>query len=555
MTVDLCCINARIVNVATGEIYPGAVSIHNGKIWSMEECDAHTILDLNGRFIAPGMIEGHVHLESSHVLPQELVDVFLQNGVTTVINDPHEIANAGGMDGIRFFLEHTENVPVHFFTMAPSCVPASPLETAGFTITTEDLQELQKHDRVIGLAEVMNFPAVVTGDETVVSKCRVFTNGVIDGHAPGLRGQSLDTYIRSGIYSDHEVSDIDEAKEKMRKGMYLMIREGSAARNGNLIRTITPGNDSRFMIVSDDNSPADMAHNHYLTERLRSFVRAHGIDPLRLLKGVTINPAQYFRLYKKGLLAPGYDADCVIFDSLDDFRVYCTISNGRIVYGTDLASAPSTYSRHFSAHMPLPVREFTADDFVIPAEKGRDVRMITAYDGQLVTGETQFRIFDDAEIRSDIVNDHLKIAVVERYSGKNGFFVGFVHGIGFTKGALASSYNHDAHNITVIGADDHDMARAVNYCVQQGGGIVYVIGEEVLRVPFPIFGILSDLPLKKVAESLSLITARLKSNGCILTDPLGTMSFLSLSVIPALKITDKGLVDATTMTIGDLYVR
>lgn len=554
MIVDLCCTNARIVNVATGEIYPGAVSIHNGKIWSMEECDARIVLDLNGRFIAPGLIEGHVHLESSHVLPGELVDVFLRNGVTTVVNDPHEIANAGGMDGIRFFLEHTDNLPVHFYSMAPSCVPASPLETAGYTISAENLRELRKDPRILGLAEVMNFPAVVAEDSLVREKCDVFHNGIIDGHAPGLRGAALDAYIRAGIYSDHETSDTDEAREKMRKGMYIMIREGSAAKNGNLVRILNASNDSRFMLVSDDNSPSDMAENHYLTHRLRLLVRAHGIDPLRLLKGVTINPAQYFRLHTKGLIAPGYDADCVVFDSLDDFRVYCTISDGRVVYGTDYEEPSMPTIPHFSAHMPLPVREFFAADFNVVTEQERLLRVITVKDGQLITGEMKAKTGNEAEVSADTERDIIKIAVIERYSGNSGFSVGFVNGIGLKKGALATSYNHDAHNLTVIGTDDHAMARAVNLCAAQGGGVVYVADDDIVRVPFPVFGLMSDLPLKKVAGSLSMVTDRMKAHGCKLTDPLGTISFLSLSVIPALKITDKGLIEASTMTIGDIYV-
>ncbi len=554
MTVDLCLLNGRLVNVLTGEIYRCDLSIMDGKFWGFEAMPAHKTIDLEGRFIAPGFIEGHIHLESSHVLPKELVPVFLRNGVTTVVADPHEIANAGGLEGIRYLLKKTEDLPVDFYFLAPSCVPASPLETAGYTIGLEEIELLRNEPRVIGLGEMMNYPGVISGDKTVHAKCDMFCNGIIDGHAPGVTGKDLDAYIRPGIYSDHETADQQEALEKIRKGMMLMIREGSSAKNGSLLKIINDKNDSRFMIVSDDNSPADMANNSYISSRMERLVKKNAYDPVRIIRGLTINPAQYFRFHKKGAVVPGYHADCAILNSLDRLDVFMTIHNGTIVYHERMKEEKETVE-DYDFPLSLPVREFSASDFNVQVPPGSEVRAIAVTDGQILTGEKRFTsTAQDGVVPSDTVNDFLKIAVIDRYSGACNHAVGFVHGIGLRSGALATTYNHDAHNIVVLGADDADMAAAVNLCVNNGGGIAFAASDVYSVLPFDLYGIMSSAPLTVVAEKTQAIEALLKKHGCTLSQALSTLSFLSLSVVPALKITDKGLIDVSTFSITELYV-
>ena len=550
MKADLLLKNAYLVNVFTSEIYKSDIYIKDGIIIGFSgDYDADETICLDGKFITPAFIEGHIHLESTHILPKYFVDVAIKNGIAAFVCDPHEIANVAGIDGIEFLLEETKNLPIDFFFMAPSCVPASPVESSGASLRAKELASLLKYERIIGLGEVMNYPAVIGEDKEILEKIKLFSNKIIDGHAPGLQNEELDSYIRHGIMSDHEASKKDEALEKIRKGMMLMIREGSSAKNGDLFEIINERNDNRFMFVSDDNSPADMFANNYMLKRMRMLIDEYGIDLLSFIKGVTINPATYFRLAKRGAIAPGYVADLNIFDSLDDLNLVMMIKNGKKLFKI----GDETYeNRKVEVKKTFSIREFSPSDFAIK-KKSEKVKVIQLFDGSLFTKKEETVLpFDNGYYNVDLENDIVKIALVERYSGKSNYSVGFLKGSGLKNGALASSYNHDSHNVMVIGVSDEMMAKAINRLKELNGGIVYFDGENYFELPFPIYGIISDLSLNEVSEKYCEIEELLKKNGVGLKNPLTTFSFMALSVIPEIKINDKGVVE--NLKVGDIYV-
>ncbi len=547
MKMNLLLINANIINVLNGEIYKSDIYIENGIIKGFEKKGNCRIIDLNGKYVSPGFIEGHIHLESTHVLPIHIYKEFLKNGVTTVINDPHEIANAGGLKGIEFFMKQAEDLPVDFLFMIPSCVPASKFETTIHKIGIKEMKYLKNKKQVLGLAEMMNYPGVINGDREVLRKLSLFKGEIIDGHCPFLRGQTLDKYISYGIYSDHETVMADEAIEKIKKGMYLMIRSGSSAINIDLVKVINNENDTRFMLVSDDISPVDMIEDRYIKYTLKKALEMNRqLSPVSLIKGLTVNPATYFRLHNRGIIAPGYKADLVILDDLKTFNINMTIKNGRIVYKNGRAvNIKKTHIK--TGKMTVKIKHFTASNFIRKTKK-KYFPAIVINESSLITDSKNIAIKNNL-LKADIENDILLISSIERYSGNSKYSIGLVNGFGLKGGAVASSYNHDAHNILVIGVETDDMAIAVNHLKHIGGGVVYVKSGKIVDIKMPIYGILSSMNLNQTAKAFRKLENALRNNGVHIKHPLTQMSFLSLSVIPKLKITDKGIIDSEKFKI------
>lgn len=532
--------NGNLVNVMTGEIYSSGLRLEGNIITGYEQQKGDRIIDCKGKYICPGFIESHIHLESTHILPQYSYMYFLQNGITTVVSDPHEIANAAGIKGIAFLMNNTKGLPVDYRFMIPSCVPASNLETSGYQIGIGDIKKLIEKHNVIGIAEMMNYPGVIDEDKQVTGKLKPFKGKVIDGHCPGLSGTDLDAYIRHGIYSDHEAFAVNEALEKMRKGMFVMIRRGSAADNLELIKIINKRNDRRFMLVSDDVSVVDMLSDNYLTNTLKRALQTNQkIDVISLIRGITINPAEYFRMHDRGIIATGKNADITILENVRNFRVHSVIKdgqfvyrNGRIFYKSKIKAVKSRKHMH--------IRTFKQEDFHIK-QNSREFPVIKMIPDSLITDLEYINIVDESTL-PDIKKDILLIAAIERYSGKSNYTVGLVKGLSLKKGAIASSYNHDAHNMLVVGTNRQDMAAAVNRLRDMGGGIVYVNEGKYAEVTFDIYGVMSSQKPDVLKKQVIYIENLLWKNGVNMRNPLTSLSFLSLSVIPRIKITDRGIV-------------
>ncbi|PKM81836.1 MAG: adenine deaminase [Firmicutes bacterium HGW-Firmicutes-14] len=550
-TADLALRNARVINVFSGEILETDIAIYKGHIAGFGDYDAHMEHDLEGRYAAPGFIDSHIHIESSMLLPHNFGRVVIRWGTTTVVTDPHEIANVLGIDGIRLMQASAELGPVDVRIMVPSCVPATDMETAGAQLGAAEIERLLKETGIIGLAEMMNFPGVVNRFPDVLEKIRAAWGRPIDGHAPGLVGKDLNTYVAAGISSDHECTSLEEACAKLRAGMYIMIREGSTAKNlETLLPAVNERNASRFMLVTDDANPEDLLHGH-LNLTLKKAV-ALGLDPVTALRMVTINPAQYFGFRTAGALGPGYQADVVVLDDLTEFKPYRVYKKGTVVAreGIPVKDWPlKNFPVMTSMNVTLP-----EEPFKIKARKD-NVKVIGIIPGQIVTrnlSETP-KIIDGNAV-SDIDKDLLKVAVVERHTGSGNVGLGFVHGFGLKKGALASSVAHDSHNIIVVGTDDHDMEKAVQEIINMGGGLTVVgEGRVLARLPLPVAGLMSADEVNTVLKGINELKKEARALGCILDEPFMALSFLSLPVIPDLKLTDKGLVDVGKFKFVPLF--
>ncbi len=553
--VDLLLRNARLVNVFSGEVHPADVAVHAGRVAGIGDYEAEEELDLEGSFLCPGFIDGHVHLESAMVHPAEFARAVVPHGTTSVIADPHEIANVLGLEGVRYMLQATADLPLNVYMMAPSCVPATPLETAGAELSAADIAELLQEPRVRGIAEMMNFPGVVQGVPEVLDKLRVAAGRPVDGHAPGLTGKQLCAYIGAGIGSDHECTTLSEALEKLRLGMTVMIREGSTARNLEvLLPLVMPGNASQCLFVSDDRHPADLLVHGHIDDILRRAQPQELLPPVTLVQMATLNTARYFRLWDLGGIAPGFRADLIVIDDLETFEAKMVFKDGRLV-----ARKGRLVDGILPAERVLPPSSFKvaglrAERFAIAAQ-GQRIRVIGVVPEQVITRA----LVDDARVEdglvvADVERDLLKIAVVERHQGTGNVGVGFVRGFGLKRGAIASSVAHDSHNIVAVGCSDAEMARAVEAVVDMQGGQVVVAGEEVLaELPLPIAGLMSDRPLDEVRDQVDALNAAAGSLGCVLESPLMTMAFMALVVIPELKLSDRGLVDISRFEIVPLF--
>ncbi|HID96665.1 MAG TPA: adenine deaminase [Thermodesulfobacteriaceae bacterium] len=557
--VDFLLKGGTVVNVFTGETVPADVAIASGRIVGVSSGHAYQAeltIDCSGKFICPGFIDGHIHLESTLLSPYEFARAVVPRGTAAVICDPHEIANVFGSRGIEYLLDASENLPVEVFVMAPSCVPATHLEHSGASLGADDINALYRHPRVVGLAEMMNFPGVLAKFPDVVAKLRdaVSRGMIIDGHAPMVSGTDLQAYIASGISSDHECTGADEALEKLRAGMYVYIREGSTEHNlADLIPAVTAENNRRCLLVSDDRHPADLMDRGHLDYSLRLAVR-NGLDPIAAIRMVTINPAERFRLSGRGAVGPGYIADLVILDDLTDFRVSTVFHGGRITYedGETFFLKPSAQKIQLPPSVRIPMDSL---DFRIEA-RGEKIRTIEILEGQIITGAIELPVKEkDGFAVADPERDILKMAVVERHHNTGRTGLGFVRGIGIRKGAISGSVAHDSHNIITAGTDDSDMLKAVATIVDMQGGFAVVSEGNVLAaLPLPIAGLLSPATLEEVRQGMDRLNEAAGDLGCRLRDPFMALSFLALPVIPDLKLTDMGLVDVTSFEIVPLFV-
>ncbi|MEW6081083.1 MAG: adenine deaminase [Bacillota bacterium] len=553
---DLLLVNTVMVNVFSGETERTNIAIVDGMVAGTgpQYREAREVWDLCGLYSIPGLIDAHVHIESSMVSVDQYARAVIPRGTTAIVADPHEIANVLGSAGIRYILDSSENLPLDVFVLVPSAVPATHLETAGASIGPSEVQNLLSLPRVLGLAELMNFPGVLMKDPAVLQKVLLARGAgkTVDGHAPLLSGMELNAYLGVGVATDHECTQLDEAQEKLRAGASIIIREGSAARNlEGLLPLITHGNYHRVMLGTDDRHPEDLLQDGHMDHVLRRAVSL-GLDPLRAIQLSTFNTARHYGLGRRGAIAPGYAADIAIVSDLAAFEVKKVLKNGvAVAEGGELLEAPRALPPPVSSTLRL--KDFSPERLAIP-HRGGEVRVIQALPGQIITGQSRVTpLARNGLILADPARDILKLAVVERHRGTGNVGTALVRGFGLKRGALASSYAHDSHNIIVVGCDDTGMATAVRALEEMGGGLAAVEGAEVkARLPLPIAGMLSDKGIAEVTGALRALHAVARDLGCTLPGPFGTLSFLALPVIPELKLTDKGLVDVGSFQLVGL---
>jgi len=552
---DLLLKNVRLVNVLSGEVHLTNVAIARTRIVGLGEYRAKEEIDLDGYYLCPGFIDGHVHIESSMLTIPEFAKAVVPHGTTAVVIDPHEIANVLGLDGIRYMLESSKYNPLSVYVMLPSCVPATDMETSGSRLASYDLAPLFNDPWVLGLAEVMNYPGVIFGNSEVLAKIASARDHPIDGHAPGLSGRDLSAYVAAGIGSDHECTTLEEAREKLRLGMYIMIREGSTAHNlKDLLPLVTPENSRRMMFVTDDRHPDDLMDEGHIDHLIRMAID-QGLDPIVAIQMATINPAEYFGLKELGAITPGRRADLVLFDDFKNFRILKVWRGGKLVAEDGKIIPWERPPRPITLRSSMNIN-WDGVDFRIPAEGSR-IRVIQVVPGQIITRKLVVEPkIADGYVVSDVERDILKMAVIERHMASGNMGKGFVKGFGLKKGALASSVAHDSHNIVVVGVTDEDMMKAVKEIEAMKGGLVAVADGQVLaRLPLPIAGLMSEAPIQQVRADLEKLKEATQAMGCTLKEPFMAMSFLALPVIPELKLTDKGLVDVTQFKFVSLFER
>ena len=552
---DLVLKNGKIINVFNATITSGDVGICGTRIAGIGTYRGHEERDLAGAYLCPGFIEGHIHIESSMLSPARFAEVVVPRGTTTVICDPHEIANVLGIAGIEYMLAAAEHTYMDLFAVVPSCVPATDMETSGATLSAEEIALLLDRDAIAGLGEMMNFPGTIFGDGDVLAKLRAacLRNMVIDGHAPGLRGPDLQAYCAAGISSDHECTDLDEAREKLAAGMYIFIREGSTAKNMEaLLPLVTPATCRRFVLVTDDRHADDLLAEGHLDHILRRAVSL-GLDPVTALQMVTINPAERFGLHQRGAIAPGYLADIVAVRDLTDFSVTDVFKHGRSVSGVEQETAGSASVAAPPSSMHV---DWNKVDFRLPARPGENmIRVIGCVEHQIVTTAEQARAkVENGFLVADPERDLLKIAVIERHHASGNMGIGFVRGFGLTQGALASTIAHDSHNLLVVGTDDRYMEQAARLLDKAGGGIALVVPDHEYVLPLPIGGLMSDEKPEQIAAAVAAINTAAAEAGITLHNPFMLLSFLALPVIPSLKITDKGLIDVEAFCSVSLWL-
>lgn len=555
---DVVLKNAKLVNVLSEEIYETDIAIIGDKIAGISgNYVGKTEIDLEGAYVTPSFIDGHVHLESSMLMPSEFAKLVLASGTTTVIADPHEISNVMGLQGISFMREASKNLPLDVFMMLPSCVPATDLETSGVELNSYDLALLIDAPWVLGIAEMMNFPGVINCDNSVLSKINLglTKDKRIDGHAPNLCGKSLDAYIASGVTSDHECTNPDEAVEKLRAGMYIMVREGTAAKD---LRALVPMlkkyNTRKCMFVTDDRHPEHL--KKHISDMVRIAV-SEGVDLIKSIQMASLNTAEYFGLKNLGAIAPGYLADILVFKDLKEFEPYMVFKKGQLVAREGNVLVDMNSMRIPALRGSVNIKYLEREDLKIKAPEHKNlVKVINVIPNQLITKQTIEKIpLKDGFAIPDVEQDILKIAVIERHKASGNIGLGFVKGFGLKSGAIASTVAHDSHNMIVIGTNDEDIYyAAVELVKSQGGKIIVENGKTLAHLPLPIAGLISDKTFEQVEKNLIELDIAAKQIGCSLSDPFMSMAFLSLSVIPELKITDKGLVDVNDFKITDLFV-
>lgn len=538
---DLVLKNAKYLNVFSNEFLCGDIAVANGLIAGVGKYDGKTEIDVSGKLVLPGFIDAHIHLESSMVTPAEFAKAVVAHGTTTVITDPHEITNVMGIDGVEYMIQASQNLPIDVHFMMPSCVPATEIDESGAELDCKDIDMYLDNKKVLGLAEMMNYVGVINGDKNVLSK--IVTSQAhhkkIDGHAPELSGNDLNAYIAAGVYSDHECSTFENALEKLRKGQFIMIREGTAAHNLKaLMPLLTQQYYARCMFATDDKHPSDLLYGGHIDYIVKQALK-NGADPIVALKTATHHAARYFLLNNKGAIASGYLADIVVVDNLEDFNVETVFKRGKLVFDGEVKdfSAPTVDEK---------LAEKCFDTFHLDSVTPSSFKV----DGKLgliglVGGELLTRNLGTAD-KIDVENDILKIACIERHKGTNHIGVGYVKGYSLKSGAVATSVAHDSHNIITVGCNDDDIAVAVNAIKDSKGGIAVVENGKIKALlELPIAGLMSDEPLTTVNEKLENAKSSAYELGADKSiDPFMTLSFLSLPVIPSLRITTKGVFDA-----------
>lgn len=548
---DLLFTNAKVINTFNGEIETANVAVYDSLVAGVGDYrQAKEIVDLKGSYIAPGLIDGHVHLESSMLDVGQYARAVVPHGTSAIVTDLHEIANVCGLTGIKYILDYARQLPLDTFLMAPSCVPATNMETSGAALDADDIKQLLQLKECIGLGEMMNYPGVLFGDNNVLAKIAAAEGKIVDGHAPGVSGMNLNAYIGAGIGSDHESVTLAEAAEKLRRGMYVMIREGSSEKNLEaLLSLVTDKTYPRCCFVVDDRHAEDILSDGDIDAVIRKAIRL-GLDPIRAVQLATINTATYFRLDKFGAIAPGYYANFIILDNLKDFKVKTVYHRGKKVAenGQPLFSLPSAPPNRLNR--TVKIKSFSVDDLKLKANSEQALA-IEIVPGQIITRRKSVQAsIKDGYIIPDPARDILKAVVIERHKATGNIGLGLVTGFGLKKGALASSTSHDSHNIVAVGANDEDIYVAVKELERLQGGLVVAAEGKVLgSLATPIAGLLSEEPLESVVAGLTKLHQVAKELGCVLPAPFTTLSFLALPVIPELRLTDLGLVDVVAFKL------
>jgi len=548
---DLLLINARIVNTFTAEVEKGNVAICQGRIAGIGDYhQAKQTIDLEGKYLSPGLINGHIHIESSFLNIAEYARAVVPRGISAIVTDLHEIANVAGLRGIRYLMDCARGLPLDCYFMAPSCVPATHLETSGAELGAKELQIALKWKNVIGLGELMNFPGVLMRDEGVLKKVRLAKGKVIDGHAPGVSGKDLNAYLAAGVGSDHESTAIEEGREKLRRGMYLMIREGSSEKNlDELLPLVTDKTYKRCLFVTDDRTCADLLREGDIDAVVRKAI-ARGLDPIRAIQMATSNTAEYFRLRQVGAVAPGYAANLIVVDDLSKLSVDMVFHQGKLAAREGKALFSASRRADSGITHSVNIKPFGIDALKIPVSR-KDLPVIEIVPGQIITRSIRLEAkVKDGFVVPDIERNILKLVVVERHKATGNIGLGFVKGFGLKNGALGSSIAHDSHNIVVVGTNDQDIYAAIKEVERLQGGLVAAAGGKIRgSLALPIAGLLSEGPLEAVVPELEKLQKTAADLGCVLPSPFATLSFLALPVIPELRLTDKGLVDVVAFKL------
>ncbi len=551
--VELCIRNCQLVNVLSGRIETVNLGIHGGKVVGWGDYEAEAVVDAGGMYAAPGFIDGHLHIESTMLSPAQFAAAALRWGTTAVVADPHEIANVLGLDGIRYFLDSAALLPLDMFFNLPSCVPASPLETSGAVLRAVDLLSICPHERVVGLAEMMNFPGVTLAIPEVLDKVILFQGGVIDGHAPQLTGLGLNAYLVGGIGSDHECTALPEAMEKLSKGMHIMIREGSQSKDlAALLPLVDDQTWPRCMLVSDDRHADDLLRDGHMNVIVNKAM-ALGLEPVRAITLASWTPASYFGLRGRGALAPGFQADFTLSPTLEPWVPIRVFKSGK-----ELARDGRLIGEPFPEIAPPPspmrIERIVPEDLAVTPQPG-SMKVIRVREGTLLTDKVLVEPkVQNGRVLIDVEWDVLKLAVFNRYDASTKPAVAFVQGFGLQRGAIASTVAHDSHNLIAVGTSDEDIVRVAEAVRASGGGMaIGARDDSVVLLPLPIGGLMSDQPLDQVVAQIEALKQRAMTYGCALHNPFMALSFLALPVIPELKLSDRGLVDVSVFSFVPLF--
>jgi len=552
---DLVIKNGKIIDVFNLEIIEGDVAISDGMFVGIGEFEGKKVIDAKNRYVCPGFIDGHVHIESSMVPPSEFAKVVLPHGVTTVITDPHEIGNVSGNDGLSFMIEDSENLPLDVFLMLPSSVPATPFENNGADLKANDLEPFYSHPRVLGLAEVMDFPSLKNAEDSIIDKILVTAKnyGLMDGHLAGLDTNAIDIYRTAGIKTDHECNTAQDALERLRRGMYLLIREGSVAKDlKTLIKVVTPNNARRCLFCTDDKHLDDLIEEGSIDHNIRLAIQ-EGISPLQAIQMATLNAAECYRLTNKGAIAPGFEADFLLLDQLETIKITEVYKSGNLVAqnGRFVGKLPAKNVPNTLLLSTVHVSELHEKDLQISLNNGNKANIIEIIPNQLITNKLVEKVsMSNGYFHSSIENDQLKLVVVERHKNTGNIGLGVVKGFGFTDGAIATTIAHDSHNIVATGTNDDDILMAIQGLKDMNGGLVIVKNKQIIAsLSLPIAGLMSDKDSQTVNLELDQIKGSLSQLGFTGNfNPFLTLSFLTLPVIPSLKLTDLGLFDVETFT-------